>query len=275
VRNLIEGAHDEAWEILVQYRDVLDTMVLELAEKETLTKEDLERILAPVRKRPPHNSFSGFGKRTPSDRPPIEIPSSQRVRANGANGANGAYGNGAPNGSAGWAQPVPAAPGGVQSIGAQDPSFGQPYGQPASYGQGAAPSGTQPASYGTPSTTRYSGTESGQQFPGAPAAPPYGTSSGSGDYGTSSGTSSGSGDFGQPSYTSSGATGYPSYVPPGYEQPGQQPGSYQPSGSSGSEDGGPAGSGYQPPNYPSDQTGGHAAPERSRRDADGGLPDPS
>ena len=80
VRNLIEGAHDEAWEILVQYRDVLDQMVLELAEKETLNKEDLERILAPVRKRPPHNTFSGFGKRTPSDRPPIEIPPSIRRR---------------------------------------------------------------------------------------------------------------------------------------------------------------------------------------------------
>ncbi len=39
-------------------------MVLELVEKETLNKEDLERILAPVRKRPPHNTFAGFGKRT-------------------------------------------------------------------------------------------------------------------------------------------------------------------------------------------------------------------
>jgi cell division protease FtsH len=37
VRALIELAHDEAWEILVEYRDVLDTMVLELMEKETIT----------------------------------------------------------------------------------------------------------------------------------------------------------------------------------------------------------------------------------------------
>jgi len=65
---------------------VLDQMVIELAEKETLAKDDLERILAPVRKRPPHNTFGGFGKRTPSDRPPIEIPPS--VRSNGStNGA--------------------------------------------------------------------------------------------------------------------------------------------------------------------------------------------
>src|SRR6201994_3372341 len=109
VRGLIEAAHDEAWEILVQYREQLDALVLELVEKETLNKPDLARILAPVRKRPPHNSFSGFGKRTPSDRPPIEIPPSVR-RTNGANRANGNGSNGhAPNGNgAGWNQPAPA-----------------------------------------------------------------------------------------------------------------------------------------------------------------------
>ena len=52
VRALIEGAHDEAWEILVEYRDVLDELVLELIDKETLSKEDMERICAPVTKRP-------------------------------------------------------------------------------------------------------------------------------------------------------------------------------------------------------------------------------
>ena len=84
VRGLIEGAHDEAWEILVQYRDVLDALVLELIEKETLSTEDLNRILAPVRKRPPHNAFNGFGKRTPSDKPPIEIPDELRMRIRAA-----------------------------------------------------------------------------------------------------------------------------------------------------------------------------------------------
>jgi cell division protease FtsH len=94
VRDLIEGAHDEAWEILVQYRDVLDAMVLELVEKETLSKDDLERILAPVRKRPPHNKFAAFGKRTPSDRPPIDIPvhlrKPERTSASSNGGGNGA-----------------------------------------------------------------------------------------------------------------------------------------------------------------------------------------
>jgi cell division protease FtsH len=89
VRDLIEGAHDEAWEILQQYRDALDAMVLELVDKETLGKVDLERILAPVRKRPPHNAFAAFGKRTPSDRPPIEIPPSLRKPAANGGSANG------------------------------------------------------------------------------------------------------------------------------------------------------------------------------------------
>jgi cell division protease FtsH len=136
VRSLIEGAHDEAWEILVQYRDVLDAMVLELAEKETLAKDDLERILAPVRKRPPHNSFGGFGKRTPSDRPPIEIPPSLRKspngNANGSNGSNGANGSGAQPGV--FPNPNPPAP--------QPGVFG-PTGQPGPpYGGYPPPPGT-------------------------------------------------------------------------------------------------------------------------------------
>ena len=47
VRRLIESAHDEAWEILVQYRDVLDNLVLQLMEHETLSRDqvldDLQR----------------------------------------------------------------------------------------------------------------------------------------------------------------------------------------------------------------------------------------
>ena len=90
VRGLIEAAHDEAWEILVQYRDTLDQLVVELMEKETLAKPDLERILAPVRKRPPHSTFAGFGKRTPSDRPPIDLPLPPAT----TNGVNGTSTNG-------------------------------------------------------------------------------------------------------------------------------------------------------------------------------------
>jgi cell division protease FtsH len=71
VRTLIELAHDEAWEILVEYRDILDTIVLELIEKETISQADMARIAARVVKRPPMAPYNGFGKRQPSDQPPV------------------------------------------------------------------------------------------------------------------------------------------------------------------------------------------------------------
>jgi cell division protease FtsH len=149
VRDIIEGAHDEAWEILTQYRDVLDAMVLELAERETLAKDDLERILAPVRKRPPHNTFAGFGKRTPSDRPPIEIPPSLRKHpvANGTpNGSANGQGKALPGVTPDPAAPAPVPPGQSGSFGPPQ-HYGVPYGgyappaetpydQPGRHGQG-------------------------------------------------------------------------------------------------------------------------------------------
>ncbi len=71
VRTLIELAHDEAWEILVEYRDVLDAIVLELFEKETISQADMGRLCARVVKRPPMAPYNGFGKRQPSDQPPV------------------------------------------------------------------------------------------------------------------------------------------------------------------------------------------------------------
>ncbi|MDN5857287.1 MAG: ATP-dependent zinc metalloprotease FtsH [Pseudonocardia sp.] len=74
VRKLIEAAHTEAWEILNTYRDVLDSLVFELLEKETLSRKDLERIFGSVDKRPRITAFNDFGGRTPSDKPPIQTP---------------------------------------------------------------------------------------------------------------------------------------------------------------------------------------------------------
>ncbi len=74
VRRLIESAHDEAWEVLVQYRDVLDSLVLQLMEHETLSRDQVLEIFAPVQKRPSRGSYTGYGKRMPSDRPPVLTP---------------------------------------------------------------------------------------------------------------------------------------------------------------------------------------------------------
>ncbi|TWF92373.1 ATP-dependent zinc metalloprotease FtsH [Saccharopolyspora dendranthemae] len=74
VRRLIEAAHTEAWEVLSTYRDVLDDLVLEVIEKETLNRKDLERIFSRVEKRPRITAFNDFGGRTPSEKPPIKTP---------------------------------------------------------------------------------------------------------------------------------------------------------------------------------------------------------
>ncbi|MQA96657.1 MAG: ATP-dependent zinc metalloprotease FtsH [Streptosporangiales bacterium] len=74
VRRLIESAHDEAWEVLVEYRDVLDELVLRLMDKETLSKDEVLEVFAPVQKRPNRGSYTGYGKRIPSDRPPVLTP---------------------------------------------------------------------------------------------------------------------------------------------------------------------------------------------------------
>jgi cell division protease FtsH len=88
VRRFIDEAHDEAYEILVQYRDVLDDMVLQLMDKETLAREQVLAIFAPVVKRPSRGAWRGNGgKRRPSDRPPVMTPAELALL--GANGTNG------------------------------------------------------------------------------------------------------------------------------------------------------------------------------------------
>jgi cell division protease FtsH len=98
VRNLIELAHDEAWEILVEYRDVLDNLVLELIEKETISQTDMARIAARVVKRPPMAPYNGFGKRQPSDQPPVLTPTEMdrlktQAEADGAEARVGGLGS--------------------------------------------------------------------------------------------------------------------------------------------------------------------------------------
>ena len=103
VRRLIESAHDEAWEILVQYREVLDDLVLNLIDKETLSREEVLRIFAPIKTRPSRGSYTGYGKRLPSDRPPVLTPKELALTAaadvkdltapgNGQSGAAGGHG---------------------------------------------------------------------------------------------------------------------------------------------------------------------------------------
>ncbi|WP_428935116.1 ATP-dependent zinc metalloprotease FtsH [Streptomyces sp. ACT015] len=85
VKKLIENAHNEAWEILVENRDVLDNLVLQLLERETLGKEEIAEVFATIVKRPPRPAWTGSSRRTPSTRPPVLSPK-ELALTNGANG---------------------------------------------------------------------------------------------------------------------------------------------------------------------------------------------
>ena len=80
IKRMIEAAHDEAWEILVEYRDVLDDLVLQLLEHETLNRKQVLEVFAPVQRRPIRGTYTGYGKRLPSDRPPVMSPKELALR---------------------------------------------------------------------------------------------------------------------------------------------------------------------------------------------------
>lgn len=74
IRKLIEQAHDEAWQVLNENRDILDDLARELLEKETLDHVELERIFADVVKLPERPQWLSSEARPVSDRPAVEVP---------------------------------------------------------------------------------------------------------------------------------------------------------------------------------------------------------
>ena len=86
VRRLIESAHDEAWEALVENRHILDELVIALFEKETLNAAELSEIFAGVTKRPERPVWLSSERRAVSDIPPVPTPA-ERAAQNG-NGAH-------------------------------------------------------------------------------------------------------------------------------------------------------------------------------------------
>jgi cell division protease FtsH len=145
VRRLIESAHDEAWEILVQYRDVLDHLVLQLMEHETLSRGQVLEIFSPVHTRPARGSYTGYGKRLPSERPPVLTPKELALTA-ASDGKELSGGNG---------QGPAVPPDNAQATGLPRSADGLgPGGPTRPYGQGgplADPLGHDPfGSYGQP-----------------------------------------------------------------------------------------------------------------------------
>ena len=132
IRRLIESAHDEAWEVLVEYRDVLDALVLRLLDKETVARTEVLEIFAPVVKRPVRGSYTGYGKRLPSDRPPVLSPKELALAA--ADG--GAGGSGL------------ALPANGQALGFDPRGTGSPAGIGDGYGQDLHGNGDNGPGYG-------------------------------------------------------------------------------------------------------------------------------
>jgi cell division protease FtsH len=80
-KKLLATAHQEAFDILEENRDVLDSLVLELMDKETLDKEQVATVFTALRKRAPRPAWTGSPDRNPSQIPPVEIPQEIRDRA--------------------------------------------------------------------------------------------------------------------------------------------------------------------------------------------------
>ncbi|MGH3910554.1 MAG: hypothetical protein ACRDRM_06945, partial [Pseudonocardiaceae bacterium] len=247
------------------YRDILDVLVVELLDRETLQRKDLERIFGRVEKRPRITAFNDFGGRTPSDKPPIKTPGElakergepwppparpepQPTPVGAVPGANDLPG-GPPHGGTGQpgpngAGPYPAAYPGGEVNGAPG---GYPAGQPAP--------GHQQGGY--PQTRQFPPAQRGQ------GAPPQGSGPGAGQPGYGPPPNHGQPSYGQPSY---GQPGYgpPNYGPPNYgAPPGWRPAT-EPPGPAWQ----PARPGGQPP-----QSGAHppqqGGPPESARSFDG------
>ena len=73
IQNLIENAHQEAYEILVANRDILDDLVEVLLEKETLLKDEIEMIFKKVRLVSKRPAWTGSDSRKPSTQPPVAL----------------------------------------------------------------------------------------------------------------------------------------------------------------------------------------------------------
>jgi len=92
VRKLVDAAHDEAWHVVNDNRKILDHLVLELLEKETLNAQELAEIFSGIVKRPSRPTWLSSEHRTLSDIPPVLTPAEEAA-------LSGRNGSGAPAGA--------------------------------------------------------------------------------------------------------------------------------------------------------------------------------
>ncbi len=80
INKLLTNAHQEAFDILVQNRHVLDTLVTELLERETIGRVGLAELFTDLQLRPERPAWTGSDTRIPSDLPPVAVPVSVNGR---------------------------------------------------------------------------------------------------------------------------------------------------------------------------------------------------
>ncbi len=116
VNKLLTNAHQEAFDILVENRDVLDHLVTELLERETIDRKGLGEVFADIRMRPERPAWTGSETRIPSSLPPVAVP----ANANGTRPEPApeiTVGPGTETGGAGVGQGPPTAPPGAPPSG--------------------------------------------------------------------------------------------------------------------------------------------------------------
>ncbi len=82
-KKLLTNAHQEAFDVLEENRDVLDALVIALLERETLDKAEVAEVFSALRRRPERPAWTGSPTREPSPIPPVRVP---KAAQNGSNG---------------------------------------------------------------------------------------------------------------------------------------------------------------------------------------------
>ena len=125
VAALINTAHQEAFDCLVANREVLDELVRQLFEKETLDKDQVAQIFEALQRWPKRPAWTGSDTRVPSELPPVDppppAPKPEQTYGPPLQGPNGT-----------GPIPVPAGPQPPAGPGypGQPPQWQPPYGQP-------------------------------------------------------------------------------------------------------------------------------------------------
>jgi cell division protease FtsH len=74
VRGLIEQAHNEAYHVINENREILDRLALALLEKETLDHLEIAEIFEDVKRLPPRPQWLSSEQRPVSVLPPVQVP---------------------------------------------------------------------------------------------------------------------------------------------------------------------------------------------------------